>query len=130
MSSDKPLQLTLSRLPGRWAVCRLPPGDPLPPRLPDGFWSITRTPFELSLVIPEEVAPDGYPLETGFAAFIVAGPLDFAWTGILADLTGALAEAGISVFAVSTFDTDVLLVREDRVEEAVAAWTGRGHVVG
>jgi uncharacterized protein len=94
------------------------------------FVSITRTPDELSIVCPEEQAPPGARSETGFRCFAVAGPLPFSATGILAALVAPLAKVGIPVFAIATFDTDYLLLREARVEEAAAALEGAGHVVG
>jgi len=59
----------------------------------------------------------------------VKGPLDFALTGILASLTGPLAEAGVSIFSVSTYDTDYLLVAEHDLERGIAALERAGHTV-
>ena len=92
--------------------------------------SITRTADELSVVCAEAAVPDGMQAERGWRALCVDGPLDFALTGILAGLATALAEAGVSIFAVSTFDTDWLLVKEDQRAEAVRALTEAGHTVG
>lgn len=75
------------------------------------FLSVTRTTAELSIVCPDDVVPDGVRAERGFAALAVEGPLDFSLVGILARITTALADAGISLFALSTFDTDYILVR-------------------
>jgi hypothetical protein len=99
--------MKLEVLPGTYAVCRLDPGAPAPER----FFSLTRTSEELSLVCEERDVPAGARTETGFRAFRVAGTLDFALTGVLASLTAPLAAAQVSVFALSTFDTDYLLVR-------------------
>ncbi len=126
----KDLELTLTTLPDRLAVCRLAPTDPLP-ALPEraSFWSVTRTAEELSLVMPETDVDPGWRAERGWRALMVLGPLDFALTGILANLAGVLAEAEISIFAISTFDTDYLLVREGRLEAAIAALRAAGHEV-
>jgi uncharacterized protein len=122
--------LILSVLPSRLAVCRLSADAPIP-HLPaaGGLWSITRTADELSLVVPEAEAPAGGPIEPGWRAFKVAGPLDFSLTGILAALAEPLAKAGISLFAISTFDTDYVLVREVDLERAKTALRAVGHRV-
>lgn len=92
-----------------------------------GVVSVTRTPDELSIVAPDAwpTAP-GDQVEADFAAFLVDGVLDFSLTGVLAGLTAPLADAEISVFAVSTFDTDMLLVRAVDADRAVAAWAAAG----
>lgn len=122
--------LTLSLAPGRLAVCRLPE-DSSPAEvaaaLGPGFWALVRTPAELSLVCPEDSAPAAASAETGWRALEVQGPLDFGLTGILASLAAPLAEAGVSIFAVSTFDTDYVLVRESALETAQDALTRAGH---
>ena len=122
--------LTLTLAPERFAVCRIAPDAPIPP-LPLGrsLLALTLTPDELSLVIPETNAPEGARVETGWRALKVAGPLDFGQTGVLASLTQPLAEAGLSVFAISTFDTDYLLVRDATLGEALAALRDAGHRV-
>ena len=110
------------------AVCRLAPETPLPSWSIHGpLISITRTADELSIVCPEEQIPDGITIERGWRSLKVEGPLDFALTGILADLAGTLASAGISIFAISTFDTDYLLVKEKVLQEAINALVNAGH---
>ena len=122
--------LTLRVLPTRLAVCRREPEAPLPAWLQRAaLWSVTRTSEELSLVVPDDLAPDGWSPERGYRALAVAGPLDFALVGILADLAGVLAAAEISIFAISTYDTDLILVRERDLENAVEALEGAGHEV-
>lgn len=126
--------MRLERLEGRYAVARAAAAEPLPAGLfgAAGLVSATRLGDELSLVVPEEALAALEALERverGFAAFRVAGTLDFALTGVLADLAGALASAEISLFAISTFDTDCILVREDRAEAAAEAWRAAGHEV-
>lgn len=93
------------------------------------LWSVTRTETETSLIVPEEQAPEGARVESGYAALEVEGPLDFGLTGILAGLASALADAGVSLLAISTFDTDWLLVRHERLEDAIAALESAGHRV-
>lgn len=116
-------KLSLSVLPRRLAICRLGKDDPIPGWLTKGgeFFSITRTLDELSIVCEESVVPAEVRAEKGWRAFKIEGPLDLSLTGILASLTSPLAAAEISVFAISTSDTDYLLVKSERLEEAIAA---------
>ncbi len=117
-------------LAGELAICRLPADAPAPAfPAPAPVLSITRTADELSIVCPAAGAPPGAHVEAGWRALQVAGPLDFALTGILAAIAAPLARAGISIFAVSTFDTDYVLVREAALSEAVAALRQAGHEV-
>lgn len=93
------------------------------------LWSVTKTGTETSLILPEDQVPEGARVEGGYAALEVEGPLDFALTGILARLATALAEAEVPLLALSTFDTDWLLVQHDRLDDAIAALEGAGHRV-
>lgn len=118
------MELRLSLLPGRFAVCRLSPEAALPANLLQArpeFLNITRTADELSIVCPETLAPAGVKVQAGWRVFKVMGPLDFSLTGIIATLTAPLAEAKISVFAVATYDTDYILVQEKDLEGAQRA---------
>jgi hypothetical protein len=129
-ASQRGRALTLGLLAQRLAVCRLEAGEDLPAwALAGDFFSITRTGGELSIVCPEEAVPPGARAQIGFRALGVAGPLDFALTGILTSLLDPLAEAAIPVFAISTYDTDYVLVRERDLDRAVAALGGAGHRV-
>ena len=111
-------------LDGRLSVCRLPASDRVPSwalELHEGLVSITRTPDELSIVCPEEAVPPDTTVEEGFRALVLPGPIPFTETGVLASLAAPLAAAGISIFAISTYDTDYVLVRETDLEAALAA---------
>jgi hypothetical protein len=112
-------KLSLTILDCVLAVCRLEKDDSVPQRAAAGsFYSITKTPDELSLVCEENFVPDGVKAEKGWRAFKVEGPLDFSLTGVLAGISGVLSEAGISIFAVSTYDTDYILVKKEKLEQA------------
>jgi len=87
--------------------------------LHEGFVSITRTPDELSIVCPQDAVPPDTRVEEDWRALVLPGPIPFEMTGVLAALTVPLAEAGIPVFAISTYDTDYVLVREKNVERAL-----------
>ena len=119
------MTIDLDVLPGVFAVCRLEPTAELPAR----FWSATRTADELSIICTEDEIPDGAVVERGWRGLRVAGPLDFALTGVAAALTAPLAEAGVSVLPIATFDTDYLFVREASLSQAVAALAAAGHTV-
>jgi hypothetical protein len=121
--------VNLRLLPGRLAVCRLPAATALPEPVAGPLWSVTRTAEELSLVVPEGSTPEGARVEGGLRAFQVEGPLDFSLVGILAGLARSLADAGVSLFALSTFDCDYLLVHEVDLPRAIAALTSAGHRV-
>jgi hypothetical protein len=104
------------------------------PALPEAvwgapFWAAVGTETEWSLVLPETVPVDAPHREPGWRALGVEGPLDFSLVGILAGLAGVLAREGIALFAVSTFDTDYLLVKADSLDRAVAALRRAGHEV-
>jgi len=87
--------------------------------LHEGFVSITRTPDELSIVCPQEAVPPDTQVEEGFRALMVPGPIPFEQTGVLASLASPLAAAGISIFAIATFDADYVLVRATGLERAL-----------
>jgi hypothetical protein len=124
----KPLRLRV--LTGRLAVARLP-GTAALPGWADGpgLVSITRREGELSIVCAEERVPAEVRAERGWRALEVQGPLDFQELGVMHGLTGPLAGAGVSVLAVSTYDTDVLVVREETLGRAVEALRAAGYVV-
>jgi hypothetical protein len=123
-----PIALFLLR--DTFAVCRLDADAPLPEwTQASPLLSVVRSARELSIVCSVECVPDGVRAETGFRCFEVAGPLDFDATGILARITGALAATEIPVLAVSSFDTDYILVREARARAARDALEGAGCTI-
>lgn len=123
--------LVLSVLPFSLTVCRLEVGCTIPAWAAAGpFFAITRTSDELSIVCEAGRVPQDIRQESGWRVLKVEGPLDFSLTGILARLATALAEAEISLFAISTFDTDYLLVRQERLAAAVDVLRSAGYVVG
>jgi len=119
--------LRLTLLAERLAICRLAPDAPVPDWSAGWFLSITRTPDELSVVCDEVNVPEAVVAERGWRVLMVAGPLDFELTGVLAALAVPLAQAGVGIFTLSTFDTDYVLVREPDVARALAALEGAGH---
>ncbi len=124
-------RLGLEWMPGVFAVCRLGANEPIPDWVVDdgspgapgapGLLSITRTDRELSIVASEDLVPADSCAERGWVAFRVSGTLGFGLVGVLSRLTSALADAGVSVFAMSTYDTDILLVKAKDAGRAVEA---------
>lgn len=120
--------LTLKVLGGPFAVHRLPPGGDIPAAVwQSAFFSVTQTDDELSVVCPADVPLNAEKSVGGWAALKIVGPLDFALTGILAGVSTCLAEAGVPIFAVSTFDTDYILVQSDKLAPACDALQAAGH---
>ena len=121
--------LTIRRLDAAYAVCRLPADSPAPSlETSNGdFVCVARTPHELSVVCPEDRTPAGAKVEGPWTALQVVGPMDLSLVGVLADLTTTLADAGVPIFAISTFDTDYLLVRDLDAAPAIAALSDSGH---
>ena len=137
------MKLVLDILKTKLAVIRLPPTKSIPSSLlaskETSFLSITKTTDELSIVCSEESINNTFnsiitndadaKVENGWVAFKVRGPLDFAWTGILSNLANPLAENVISIFAISTFDTDYILVKDDNRDRTAEVFRGLGHTV-
>ena len=116
--------MTLRLHAGRFAVCRLDPADSLTPR--GAFWSMTRTASELSVVCEESAAAGVVEME--WRMLEVAGPLAFEMTGVMASIAEPLANASVSIFVVSTFDTDYVLVKASDLTLAVDALCMAGHL--
>ncbi len=119
----------LTLLPQRFAVCRFAPDSPLPVWVfhsSASVWSITRTPAEMSIVCPEDDLPPSIDrdVERSWRAFALEGPIQFGTTGVLASLTAPLAGAGVPVFVISTYDTDLLLVKSEHLANARTVLAG------
>lgn len=121
--------LTLEVLPGTHAVCRLDASAAVPGWAAAGpLASVTRTDVELSIVCAQAAVPPGVRCEGGWRGLRVRGPLGFGMTGVLASLASPLASSGVSIFVISTFDTDYLLVQERDIGRARDALERAGHV--
>jgi hypothetical protein len=126
----KNVKLSLSALQGRFAICRLDPDTEVAGKgSGGGFYSITRTADELSIVCLETDAPKQARCEAGWRCLKLHGPFAFSATGVLASLAEPLARAGVGIFVISTFDTDYLLVKDQDLDMSVAALTEAGHRV-
>lgn len=125
--------MNLTLLPETMSVLKLNASQHIPKWALENrsFVSITYTKEELSIVCEQsQVQSDDNNLQTsdGWKCIKVEGPLDFSLTGILSSLTLPLAEAKISIFAISTYDTDYLLVKSDTLEQAIKILSEQGHV--
>ena len=122
--------LTLVTLPDRFAVAQLAETADAPEWAWGGpLTAVVRTEEELSIVCREADVPEGVRAQRSWRCLKVQGPLDFSEIGILADLAGRLAEAEVSIFAVSTYNTDYLLLPASDLKRAVEALTAAGHQV-
>ncbi|HEU4559440.1 MAG TPA: ACT domain-containing protein [Longimicrobium sp.] len=122
--------LTLTLLADTFAVCRLDGGAVVP----EWAWTgevacVTRTRDELSIVCKADLVPEEVRRESGWRCLKVKGPLDFSLTGVFARIAQPLADAGISLFAVMTYDTDYVMVKQERLRDAADALMAAGHVV-
>jgi hypothetical protein len=123
-------KLTLILLKDALAVCRLSPQDELPAWvLREPFFCVTRSEDELSLLLREDRVPEGWKCEKEWRAFKLLGPLPFNLIGILASIANPLAQAGIAIFALSTYDTDYLLVRSYELQLTCEVLEFEGFVI-
>ena len=124
--SNRRFDLTVLR--NSFALARLAADAPVPSWATQGeFFAITRTRDELSIVCLATQVPRGVLAETGWRALKVKGPFALSEIGVLASLATSLANADVSLFAISTFDTDYLLVSEKQLDAAIAALRSAGH---
>jgi hypothetical protein len=113
---------------GRWAICRLASTEQVP------AWAtgsarllvVARTASELSIVAPEERVPADVRAARGFRVIEVCGPVPFTVVGLMASIAQALAEAGVSLVPIGTYDTDYVLVQEADLSRATEALRAAG----
>jgi hypothetical protein len=122
--------LTLKLLPGQSAVCRLPPGSALPHWfIPGALSHVSWTEEELSIACDEGRVPEDVQCERGWRSLMLRGPFAFDLTGILAQVLAPLAQANVGIFAVSTFDTDYVMVKQDQLRVSLDALRAAGHTI-
>ncbi len=123
-------KLDLRVLEGEYAICRLEASAPVPTwAMGEGFWSMSCSPEELSIVCHQGRVPPEIEAERGWRCIGLVGPFDFGLFGILASVLNPLAEARVGIFALSTYSTDYVLVKAGDLDRAVAALKQAGHVV-
>ncbi|MHA7179397.1 ACT domain-containing protein [Arthrobacter sp. MDB2-24] len=121
---------TLTLLPERLSIYRFHPDTPLAEvGTLSGLWSITRTPQELSVVAAEDSHPAADEEDRGWRCLYVDGPIPFDLTGIVAGLTSTIAAQDLGVFVLSTFDSDLLLVRDYSLDQSLQALRDEGYDV-
>ena len=123
--------MKLRVLPGKYDICRLDMDESIPVwAVQSDFFSVTRTGEELSVVCQKEKIPSGTRSEKDWRVLKIEGPLDFSLIGILSAVSSVLAENKISIFAVSTYDTDYILVKDKDIKKAISALSaGKYEVV-
>jgi hypothetical protein len=129
MKEDKTAStLTLSILRETFTICRLDKDAPVPDWVFQGnVYSVTRTKDELSIVCSQINVPKGIVCNKGWSCLKVKGPLDLSSTGIISSIAKTLEQEGISLFSISTYDTDYVMVKEKNLEKAILALTETGH---
>jgi hypothetical protein len=123
-------KLSLTILPDSFAICKLAAREDIPSWAFCGsFSSVTRTPEELSIVCPQNLVPPEVESTKGWKSLKIEARLDFEMVGIVSSITSSMAEAGISIFAISTFNTDYFFIKEEDLGPGVAALRKAGHQV-
>lgn len=118
-----------SALPEVYSICRLEPEAEMPGWVGGTFFSITSTAEEVSVICPASRVPRSVRAERDWRVLKLAGPYPFSAVGVLASVVAPLAEARISVLTVATFDTDYILVKDERFDEAIATLVAAGHTL-
>ncbi len=122
------MELQLTILENGFTIHRLPPNQTVPNQVyKSPFYSISKTEDELSIVCTSTTQLNSEKSETSWSCIRIAGSLDFSLTGILAKISAILAEAEISIFAISTFNTDYILVKSERLSSAREALLAYGY---
>jgi hypothetical protein len=128
LSREVTMPLRFRQLSGRFAICRLPPDASMPELVPNAsFVSLTQTADELSIVCPMDQVPASAKCEGPWTCFKLQGPFPFSQTGVLASFIDPLAEHGVPIFAIATFDTDYVLVKEEYAPTAQQILKAAGH---
>ena len=129
MKDDKTApKLTFIILRETFAICRLDKDAPIPDwAFQGGLFSVTRTKDELSIVCPLINVPKGIICNQGWSCLKVKGPLDLSSTGIISSIAATLERENISLFSISTYDTDYVMVKEKDLEKAIFALTEAGQ---
>jgi len=122
------MHLKFRQLPDTFTICRLPPDAAIPEfALKASLFSVTRTTDELSIVCPTGQAPGNAKCEGPWTCFKLEGPFPFSLTGVLASFLDPLAEHGVPIFAIATFDTDYVLVKIEHASAALRTLEAAGH---
>lgn len=123
-------KLTLKLLKDKYSVCRLNKNEEIPIWLFDEeFFSITKTEDELSIVCIQDKISKDKVCENGWKVLKIEGPLDFSLVGILAKISTLMADNKISIFAISTYDTDYILIKEESLDKAIKVLESNSYAI-
>ncbi|MBN1806932.1 MAG: ACT domain-containing protein [Sedimentisphaerales bacterium] len=121
-------KLKLSLLEDKYAICSLPNNTPIPGwALKELLASITRTDKELTIVCKQDIIPSEIQSGPNWRCFKIDGSFDLNQTGVISSISSPLSDAGISIYVISTYDTDYFLVKEDNLDKTIATLSNSGH---
>ena len=124
----KQRQLQLSLLKDKYGICTLPNTAPIPDwALTQSLASITRTEKELTIVCRREIIPSQYQSDLTWCCFKIDGSFDLNQIGVISSISSPLADAGISIYVISTYDTDYFLIQEHNLERTISVLSDIGH---
>jgi hypothetical protein len=122
--------LQLSLLKDKYGICTLPNTAPIPDwALTQSLASITRTEKELTIVCRLEILPSQYQSDLKWRCFKIDGSFDLNQIGVISSISSPLADAGISIYVISTYDTDYFLIQEQNLEQTIAVLSSSGHYI-
>ena len=126
----KQRQLQLSLLKDKYGICTLPNTAPIPDwALTQSLASITRTEKELTIVCRLEILPSQYQSDLKWRCFKIDGSFDLNQIGVISSISSPLADAGISIYVISTYDTDYFLIQEHNLDQTISALSNSGHSI-
>ncbi len=126
----KQRQLQLSLLKDKYGICTLPNTAPIPDwALTQSLASITRTEKELTIVCRLEILPSQYQSDLNWRCFKIDGSFDLNQIGVISSISSPLADAGISIYVISTYDTDYFLIQEQNLEKTISVLSNSGHYI-
>ena len=126
----KQRQLQLSLLKDKYGICTLPNTAPIPDwALTQSLASITRTEKELTIVCRLEILPSQYQSDLKWRCFKIDGSFDLNQIGVISSISSPLAHAGISIYVISTYDTDYFLIQEQNLEKTISVISSSGHYI-
>ena len=123
-------KLKLSLLKNKYAICTLPNTAPIPDwALTEILISITRTDKELTIVCKQDMIPSELQSDINWRCFKIDGSFDLNQTGVISSISSPLADAGISIYVISTYDTDYFLVQDQNLQKAISTLSNSGHSI-
>ncbi len=126
----KQRQLQLSLLKDKYGICTLPNTAPIPDwALTQSLASITRTEKELTIVCRLEILPSQYQSDLNWRCFKIDGSFDLNQIGVISSISSPLADAGISIYVISTYDTDYFLIQQQNLEQTISVLSNSGHYI-